>query len=137
MINLQFFYFPILVSSECLRISFLSFKRNAGVRINRITPFIILNISCIIASLVAMQTSHYNIVYSTLLFNILVNAGVLSLPVCMSVALAFEFELRDAILGVGLRFGSTQIVATALALGALVAAEENVMFVVAHAEVRF
>ena len=42
-------------------------------------------------------------------------------------AFSLELQLADAILGIGLRFGGTKIVAAAFALAALVAAEKNMM----------
>ncbi len=43
-----------------------------------------------------------------------------------------KLQLADAVLGVGLRLGRTEVVAAGLALTALVTAEENVMFEIAH-----
>jgi hypothetical protein len=51
-------------------------------------------------------------------------------------ATAFELQLADAVLGVGLSRCGTQIVAAALAVATLVATEKYVVFVVTHAEVR-
>ena len=49
-------------------------------------------------------------------------------------ATAFQFELADAILGIGLCLAGAHIVAAAFALATLVATEKNVMFVIAHAD---
>ena len=49
-----------------------------------------------------------------------------------NLAFAFEFQLGDPVLGVGLRPGSAEIVATRFSIRALVAAEKHVVFVVAH-----
>ena len=91
-INLQVFYFPVLVSIECLRVAFLSFKKNKGSRVNKIAPYMILNIFCLVASLVATQTSGNHSLYSNIVFEILINAGVISFPACISMFVALEFS---------------------------------------------
>lgn len=93
--NWRLFYFPILVNTECLRISILSLRKTKRGKINSLAPYTIIPIFSLLAMLIAVQIKGSDREYSTLLFNFFINAAILSLPISISIYLALEFAFTN------------------------------------------
>lgn len=90
--DIPFFYFPLIVHIECLRISVKTFMKKNKPAISAVIPFVTVYILAMIATLFLIHIKTYNINSLLLLFGLLINIALLSLPVGIFKYTALEFK---------------------------------------------
>jgi signal transduction histidine kinase len=76
-----FFYFPLMVNLECLRISIETFRSKKKPAINAVAPFVTVFIVAMMATLISIQIKSDDTGYLFLIFDFLITIALLSLPV--------------------------------------------------------
>lgn len=101
----QIFIYPILVTLETLRLSFLSLRRKREGYLNPISTVMIVCLLSVGASIIAFQDIDFNSEKVNHFFSIFINIAILGLPISffMYVALEFGFYYRRLLKAQALR----------------------------------